>query len=134
MRILVRSAAERAVELAGDRFALRQDLARPIDERRALAAALEPEPGLATAQGDRLLVAAHFIDLLRRVGRAVRPQALKEEGVQEAARLRRDADRRERIEVHQSHFYVLDATRAQGAPLACAALDTARWMAGVVAR
>src|SRR5918994_1685445 len=69
------------------------------------------------------LVARDGKELLRRVGRAVLEQAVQQQDVEEAHGLRRDADRHERVEVHQPHLDVLDAALAQGVQRALAGLD-----------
>ena len=45
---------------------------------------------------------------------------MQQEDVEEAHGLRRDADRHERVEVHQPHLDVLDAALAQGVQRALA--------------
>ena len=99
--LAVGGAIELRVDRGGDRLASRHHFLRPVVEIRAAAVALEREARLAAAHRDTLQVAPHFVDLLRRVGRAVAHQALQQERIQEAAGLRRDADRAERIKVHQ---------------------------------
>ena len=50
---------------------------------------------------------------------------MQEKDIEEAAGLRGDADRRERIEVHQAHLHVLDAALAQRAQRPLAGIDAA---------
>src|SRR5467141_4267655 len=86
---------------------------------------MQRQSWLPPAQRDALLVAPYCGDLLRRVGRAVCEQAVQQEQVEEAAGRRPDADRAERIEVHQAHFDVLDAAAAQGVQRALPGVDAA---------
>src|SRR5207302_8551528 len=119
------AAAVRPIERRGERRALGEDLAAPSGQPTLLGVAVELQARLAAAQRDALLVAPHRGNLLRRVGRAVGEQAVQQEHVEQAAGRRPDADRAERIEVHQAYFDVLDAAAAQGVQRALARVDAA---------
>jgi hypothetical protein len=89
----------------------------------SLAVARKHEARLASARRDAVLVARDRGDLGRRVGRALGEQAIKQEDVEEAAGRRGDADRRERVEVHEAHLDILDAALAQGVERTLAGAD-----------
>src|SRR5215469_6247554 len=102
-----------AIERLGDRTAVGQHFARPLDEWRLFTVANEPQSRLATAGCDSKLVLADGAQLLGCVRRAVAKQTVQQEDVEKAQRRRGDANRHERIEIHQTHLDVLDAAVAQ---------------------
>src|SRR2546427_11131963 len=102
----------------------------PVNHLELIWIFLQLKSRLPPAQRDALLVAPYRGDLLRRVGRAVGEQAVQQEQVEEAAGRRPDADRAERIEVHQAHFDVPDAAPAPGGQGAPPGADTAPRAAG----
>ncbi len=120
------------VEPRGDRGALGEDLAQPVDQQHLDAAALQLQAGLAAAGGHALLVAAELGNLVGRVERALVEQAVQQEDVDHAHRGRRDAGRHERIEVHAAHLDVLDAAFAQRVQRALAREDHALGADGAV--
>ena len=120
-----RARVVRRIERGGDRRALREHLAAPVDERRLAAPAFEPQSRLAAARGDALLVASERGDLLRRVRRAVAQQAMQQVHVEQVHRCGHDADGQERVEVHEPHLDVLDAALAQRVQRPLALADAA---------
>ena len=115
----------RRVHRRRDRRALLEDVAAPFEERYFFRSADESQARLAAARCGALLVADDRRELLRRVGRAVAEQAVQQEHVEEAHRACGDADRLERIQVHQPDLDVLDATTAQGMQRTLARTDHA---------
>jgi hypothetical protein len=124
-RPAVQAAADRGIQRPGDRRAFLEHLASPIREGDFARAALEAQPGFAAARCDALLVARDRADFLRRVGRAFAQHAVQEENIEQAHRLRSDAGRRERVEVHQAHLDVFHAALAQRVQRALAAANAA---------
>src|SRR2546426_115707 len=130
--IAMGAAAMRLVQRLGDRRAFGQYLAAPLNQLELIRISLQLQSRLPPAQRDALLVAPYRGDLLRGVGRAVGEQAVQQEQVEEAAGRRPDADRAERVEVHQAHFDVLDAALAQRVERALPGIDAALGADGAV--
>ena len=108
----------------GDRLACGEDSRAPFGERdlaRRRARAAGRARGRARATRCWLRVIAAISCGVS--GGLSREQAMQQEDVEEAAGRRGDADRRERIEVHQAHLDVLDAALAQRVQRALAGLD-----------
>ena len=77
--------------------AFRENFAAPFVQRRPRRKPRSSEsPGAAPSRGDALLVAHDGGELLGRVGRAVAQQAVQQEHVEKAHRVRGDADRARR--------------------------------------
>ena len=122
---LVAIAAQGFVQRAGQRGQLAQHLGGPVGQRHFHAAAGKLEARLAAALGHQMLVALERFDFGGAVGRAVAEQAVQQEHIQKAHGLLVYAHGQEGIEVHQPHFHVFHAARAQSVQRALARLDHA---------